>query len=367
MSFSQFDNSKAFLDNTDQYLREAYLQYVYNNRQDDLKRWLSDPNSSFSQNTHTYLGLPASDGRNIPLFPEWDMPMDGTNYLNLMGQGAQGSTAAIPKPTWWMWLESSESPNRPLAYVPGGVASVTPNTATSTYLSQRYEWGFGPQSGAGVVNVCTKKLEISFPSWVNSYDILVEYINCGPVTSTGGAVNANGGPNSQEAIGLGSGLSINKGPVVSFPSGAKKAVFQINSNSQSLPDGQAGMTTDGVINDKLAGENAAPMQTANKEYQWLSYSVALPQFRNTEFGTGQQVTAPNNTMRFTPKFGAAYYPTIKFTVIGYTSDPVTENTSYSQGANNFTLIQDVQAGDASVITGLIGPVTGTSKINIENM
>ena len=370
ISFGALDSSKSFLDNTDQYLRESYLQYVYNNRQTDLKRWLSDPNSSFSQNTYTYLGLPqGTTGRNIPLYPEWDMPMDGTNYLNLMGQGTQGSTAAIPKPTWWMWFESDSPPNRPLSYVPGGVPSLTPATGSNSHLDKQYSWGFGAGGGSnnlgsGFVSVCTKKLEISFPSWVNDYDILVEYVNCGPVTSTNGRDTI-----SDLGVGLGSGLSINKGPVVSFPSGAKKAVFQINSNSQSLPESISStypsMTKLGVIQDKLDGPNQSPIEAANRSYQWLSYSVALPQFRNTTYGTGTQTTPPNSSMRFVPKLGAAYYPSIKFTIIGYTGSPVEQNTAYNQNGNNFTLIQEVIAGDSSVITGQLGPVNGTSKINIE--
>ena len=362
ISFGDLTSSKAFLENTDQYLRESYLQYVYNNRQTDLKRWLSDPNSSFSQNTHTYLGLPQGNtGRNIPLYPEWDMPMDGTNYLNLMGQGTQGSTAAIPKPTWWMWFESADPPNRPLSYAPGGVPSLL-NTSTGggSYLDKQYSWGYGDQTTswhpAGSINVCTKKLEISFPSWVNDYDIMVEYVNCGPVTNTSS-------PSVTEDVGLGSGLSINKGPVVSFPSGAKKAVFQINSNSQPLPE----MVYAGQIQDKLAGPNQSPIEAANRSYQWLSYSVVLPQFRNTTYGTGLQTTAPDSSMRFVPKLGAAYYPSIKFTIIGYTGSPVEQNAAYNQNGNNFTLIQEVIAGDSSVITGLLGPVNGTSKINIQGM
>jgi hypothetical protein len=95
--------------------------------------------------------------------------------------------------------------------------------------------------------------------------------------------------------------------------------------------------------------------------------VALPQFRGTEYGTGIQTTPPNSTMRFVPKFGAAYYPSIKFTIIGYTGSPLQNNTAYTQDTNNFTLIQDVQVGDSSIITGILGPVNGTSKIDIQGM
>ena len=360
LDFTNFNSSKAFLDTTDQYLREGFLQYIYNNRQGDLKRWLSDPNSSFSQNTYTYLGLPAgTTGRNIPLYPEWDMPMDGTNYLNLMGQGSN-TTDAIPKPTWWMWFESTDSPNRPLVYIPGAVPSY--DSFNGGYLSKYYGFGSGDVPGAAMVSVVSKKLEISFPSWVSDYDILVEYVNCGPAT--------NSGTNSANdiSIGLGSGLSINKGPVVSYPSGAKKAVFQINSNSQALGDGSdPGFTDGGVIQDKLNGPNQHVNEETNRPYRWISYVVALPQFKNTKFGTGHQTQPENSSMRFTPKFGAAYYPSVKFTVIGYEDSPIGKNVAYNEAGNNFTLIQDVQAGDSSVITGLLGPVNGTSKIDIQNI
>ena len=368
--FPEFNSSKNFLDNTEEGKREAFLEYLYTQRQGDLKRWLSDPNSSFPENPYTYLGLPqGNSGRNIPLYPEWDMPMDGTNYLNLMGQGPQSSTAAIPKATWWMWFESCDSPNRPLIYVPGAVKSLTDSTSAFTYLNKQYQWGAGGDTGAagtqnpgsGMVNVVTKKLEITFPSWVNAYDVLVEYINCGPLGNIQEVSTVDRG------VGLGSGLNINKGPVVSFPSGVKKAVFQINSNSQQVPDGGVSMTHNGVIQDKLSGPEAALIEEANQSYNWLSYVIALPQFKNTQFGTGNQLTPPNDTMRFIPKFGSAYYPTVKFTVIGYTGDPVASNVSYTQEGNNFTLIQEVSAGDSGNLTASIGPLAGTSKIDIQNM
>ena len=361
VAFTNFTSSRAFLDDTDLSTREAFLQYIYTERQGDLKRWLSDPNSSFNNNQYTYLGLPEGNtGRNIPLFPEWDMPMNGSNYLNLMGQGPQGSTAAIPKPTWWMWFESADSPDRSLAYVPGAVASTKNTGSAFTYLQKAYQWGASLTSenpGSGMVNTCTKKLEVSFPSWCNSYDVLVEYVNCGPVG------NMQEDSQADRGVGLGSGLNINKGPVVSFPSGEKKAVIQINSNAQMLPDGGNAFTQNGVIRDKLSGPDQA---ITGYPYEWLSYVISLPQFTNNTFGTGTQQTPPNNTMRFTPKFGAAYYPTVKFTIIGYTEDPIRSNTAYNQTGNNFTLIQNVQAGNSSELTGTIGPLAGTSRINIQN-
>ena len=357
-NFASYTSSKNYLDDQDLYRREAFLQYVYTNRQTDLKRWLSDPNTSILNNgAGTYLGLPEGNtGRNIPLFPEWDMPMDGNNYLSLMGQ-TNDPTASIPKVTWWMWLEANE-PNRAFSYVPGGVVSKAVNS-TANNLAKKYEFGFGGQDAEGFINVCSKKLEITFPTWVNDYDVLVEYVNCGPVTST----NSQNGSTVQ--VGFGSGISINKGPVISYASGAKKAVFQINSASQSLPEM---MSNSGILDDKKSGANASPPESFERGYQWLSYTVALPQFRSERWGTQQQTVPQTNTMRFVPKFGASYYPTIKFTIIGYKAPTPEQNTAYNQAGNNFTLIQGVAAGNAAQLTNVLGPLTETtSKIDIESI
>jgi len=366
MSFANFTSSKAFLEMTSTYDREVFLQYIYNDRQGDLKRWLSDPNSSFDSNPYTYLGLPEGNtGRNIPLFPEWDMPMDGTNYQSMMlGTGVYG--AAIPKPTWWMWFESLDKPNRSFAYVPGGVVSNEDTGSPYTYLTKAYRFGAGEDGGgngrpgSGMVNTCTKKLEVSFPSWCNAYDVLVEYVNCGPATQFAEH------PHADRGVGLGSGLNINKGPVVSYPSGEKRAIIQINSNAQQLPDGGAnGMTHNGEIKDKLSGTNQAIPEQYNVSFEWLSYIISLPQFKQTKFGTKDQKTPLDNTMRYTPKFGAAYYPTVKFTIIGYAEDPIRSNNAYTF-ANNYTLIQDVAAGNSSLLTDALGPLAGTSKVDLTN-
>ena len=377
--FTVYPDSKSFLEDTNTVRREAYLQYVYNTRQGDLKRWISDPNSPFINNTLTYLGLPqGSTGRNIPLFPEWDMPMDGTNYTTLMA----GSTAdSVPKVSWWMWFEAI-STQRSLAYVPGGVASPQ-TTETGSYLDALYMFGSGNENADAFLNICSKRLEITFPDWVSDYDVLVEYVNCGPVGSFKQGTNSG----DQATVGLGSGLSVNKGPVVTGAGGQRRAVFQINSTADNLAGtneapatgGGTGDTTseDGVIQDKVAGgPNASPPSKANTPFQFLSYAVALPQFRNTKWATGTQLTPIDTTMRFTPKVGAAYYPTIKFTIIGYKDQSVGKNVDYT-ATNNFTLLQNVSQGNAGNLTmtanGGIGPLmvntTGqsvNSTIDIRN-
>ena len=380
-SFSSLTSSKAFLDLQDENLRKAFLQYVFTNRQAHLKRWISDPNSPYSLNTGTYLGLPgtATGGRNIPLYPEWDMPLDGTNYLTVM-EGPGGSIKS-PKPTWWMWFEGVDV-TRPLSYVPGAVVSPNDNKDESSHLSKNYQFGFGVNYGVGCVTTVTKELEITFPSWVNDYDVLVEYINCGPVTSTTDSEDFH------INNGFGSGLYLNKGPVVSI-SGKKKAVFRINSSSNARPGselghggmivGQSSKPNPGRIADEGGPKyNIADPKgrtgalTDQYAYQWLSYTVCLPQFKQTKYGMNSQGQTPRTVTRYAPKFGAAYYPTVKFTVIGYESIPSDSNTAYN-AANNWTLIQNTTVGDPNNLIAHKAPLqtdpggyAAASKINIEN-
>jgi len=379
-NFTNYTSSKNYLEDATLKTREAYLQYVYNMRQGDLKRWISDPNSSYSQNTGTYLGLPAGNtGRNIPLFPEWDMPMDGTNYQNLMQNQTAG--AGTPKVTWWMWFEA-QSVYRSLAYVPGGVVSNDSTADTSlSHLNKQYGFGWGTDRANGVINIVSKRIEVTFPPWVADYDILVSYVNCSPVTSAGVVSD------SAFQTGFGGGLSLNKGPVVTYPDGSSKAVFQITSSAQNLPTRQgggdnttAGMSVNGNITDKM--NNGSSFQAVPegredgkiRDFEWLAYTVGLPQFRNNNWGTQAQTNPVVNTERYVPKFGAAYYPTVKFTIIGYRQNSVTTNTDYNSG-NNYTLLQSVAAGDASNLLSTLGPLmadpgTGVnvnSRIDIQNL
>ena len=384
-SFAPFTSSKYFLETATDEERQAFLQYVYTDRQSHLKRWISDPNAAYSYNTGTYLGLPptGSGGRNIPLYPEWDMPIDNANYQVVMGQVASvGGNVPSPKPTWWMWFEAMNE-DRPLSYVPGGVGSGWPST-TSSYLSKLYGFGFGDlaqsgKTGEGEISVVTKALEITFPSWVNDYDVLVEYVNCGPVTSTTVAQ----GSQWQIMNGFGSGLYINKGPVVSA-SGKKKAVFRINSSTQARPMASNGMVAGpGRITDEKGGAQSSftgpgskgrvGAITNNYTYQWLSYTVCLPQFINPNYGMAEQNLAQAPTTRNAPKFGASYYPTVKFTVIGYKDRPSDINTSYNS-SNNWTLLQNTTVGStAELINQTKAPLqvntggyTAVSKIDIED-
>ena len=365
-SFASLTSSKAFLNSVDQSLREAFLEWVYNTRQAYLKRWISDPNSPYSSNTGTYLGLPAgAEGRNIPLYPEWDQPMDGTNYATVMGTATGSANLKSPKPTWWMWFEGMNS-NRPLAYVPGGIVSTKGTVGSSSWLDKQYGFGFGPDNsttngfeGKTAVAVVTKKLEITFPQWVNYYDILVEYVNCNPVAATTSDSRAT-------SYGLGTGLYINMGPLVGVGE-QKKAIATVNSISSRNPD----LVGDGRIQDvqgtkAVTADRKSPI-VSDLLYQWLSYGIALPQFRNSNWNMMQQTEALNTVTRFAPKLGASYYPTVKFTIIGYTDRPVDNNEAYNT-TNGYTLLQNTTGGNINELLPSTAPVTtGTTEINIENI
>jgi len=357
-----YSSSKAYLEDADTSRREAFLEYIYAERQLDLKKWISDPNTPIASqaNLGTYLGFPAgNEGRNIPLYPEWDMPVDSQNYATMIGNG--NVTLMSPKPTWWMWVEAQDD-SRPLAYVPGSVISNKSNTNTSEYLTKGYGFGYGVNKGVevgrAVISTVTKALEITFPSWVVDYDVLVEYVNCGPVTST--AADNAGVHHEGSRYGIGSGLMVNKGPLGQY-GGEQKAVIRINSAAQPWPEAQDGYIESGRLTDREGSQSTQTQVggagVAGRLWQNLSYAVCLPQFRQTKFRTRKQSEGNTIVTRYTPKFGAAYYPTVKFTIIGYQVAPITQNTTYNR-TNNYTMIQNVSIGNPGALTN--DPVTGAN-------
>jgi len=271
--------------------------------------------------------------------------------------------------------------------------------------------------GDAYVCTVTKGIEITLPSWVNDYDVLVEYINCGPATAAQRVDPYHVGSTSA-SIGLGGGLFINKGPIVNTTTGQKKAVIRINSiaspyatnNEDGMGMSGKNMDAEGRNSNGTAGLGAnfcaamgtgwqmrsqypqfggacddivwrwAPTATGRvgsltngMEFGWLAYSVCLPQFRNQNYGMfyQNQGSAENGTggvTRFAPKFGAAYYPTVKYTVIGYTSRMMDQNAAYN-AQNNWTMLQQTSFGQAH---SLLQPDTAPmqvqlSKVNIENI
>jgi hypothetical protein len=353
-TFSQYTSNKAFLEEATITNKEALLQYFYNNRQADLKVWLSDPNSSFNVANGTYLGLPGgTEGRNIPLYPEWDQPYNSLNQASVM-TGAQKSA----KVTWWMFIEGW-SAARQISYLPGGVASIRgTKDQSANWLDVDFNPSWGSTKFQAMIVTNTKRIEIILPDWAQDYDVLVEYVNCGPLTSTSDPTA--GGSSAGTNKGLGSGLYVNKGPVVSTPQ--KSAVFYINSASQPIPESNGGIC-DGRVTDEEAsnGNNCDGTRKSppgpNAAYDWLSYQVCLPQFTSTAWGMNQQGDTFNNTTRFAPKFGMCFYPTVKFSVVAYKELVLNRNSNLG-AANNYTLIET--AGNSGDILSPTAPLyTGT--------
>ena len=391
-NFGAFTSSKAFLEEVSQNKRQAFLEYIYNHRQAELKSWLSNPNQNYGNTRNkTYLGLPpGGTGRNIPLYPEWDMPMDTLNYATVLGQPNISTSPNLnsPPPTWWMWIEGINS-NRSLSYVPGAVTSTLAGN-TSTYLDKKYGFaygesghsrGSGQELGRAMISVVTKAIEVKFPSWVVDYDVLVEYVNCGPVTSTDDN-SPTSSQRNQTQYGLGSGLYINKEAIKNDGT----AVFRINSAAQPWPDTGDGTNVVGMMADAgkitdVEGEQVDGAQrkgsiTEDKLWQHLSYSVCLPGNIQTKYTAELQSGGTPVVTRYMPKVGAAFYPTVKFTVIAYDTPAVTRNTNYGDtntGGLGWTLIQNIAAGNPNLLlpnaNGYFhAPLQiGNSKVNLSNL
>jgi hypothetical protein len=356
--FTSYTGSKAFLEDTSEIRRHAFLSYLYNSRQADLKRWLENPNNSNNQGG-SYLNLPSM--RKIPLWPEWDPPVDESNYLQVMsGNTAGNTTPAAPQATWWMWFEGVNRA-RPFRYVPGGVIS-TDTADGDAALNKEYLPGFDKAGVAdheytAFTQMSSKKLEVILPSWVNDYDVLVEYVNCNPMSYAGDDI---GGDLYEPHLGLGNGLSVNKGPVTTG-GGQKKTTFEIMSQGQSIPANVMLRNSDGRINGNIV---LSPVQDAY--YKFLTYSVILPQFREQMWRTESQAGGNvSNTLRFTPKTGASYYPTVKFTIIGYPDNKITQNTNLQ---DNGTLIPSSAIGiESNLVSAAYPPIYDRTVIDIENL
>jgi hypothetical protein len=355
---ADFTSSQKYMESQDLFSKSAFLEYVYNERQDDLKRWLNDPNNSIVNSAATYLGLPSdATGRNIPLYPEWDLPLDETNYATVMNVTAPASeSVASAKPTWWMWIEGMTD-HRALVYAPGGVISdYKPGGTGENYLSKLFGFGYPDnQVGRGGIAITSKTIQVTLPQWANDYDVLVEYVNCGPCVSS--EVDSQHGPH----VGFGSGLYLNKGPI----NEGNTAVFTINSAAQPHPEGDKGIVKGGQIADIMnganGGENNRKSPILNTQlFQHLSYTVCLPQFRQTKFNVGEQRDGIVQSGRFTPKFGAAFYPTVKYTIIAYEQSPMLSNNNDSglSPGNNYTYVQtNIGQGVAGALLADAG--TGT--------
>jgi hypothetical protein len=359
-NFATFTNSKAFLDDTNLNRRNALLNYFYQQRQSDLKLWLSDPNTAVASNGN-YLNLAAE--RNIPVWPEWDPPADLSNYLEaLVGQGGgPGANAA----TWWMWFEGVERA-RPFRYVPGGVIS---NTGANANAALAYEYAPGFKGGAAqyaaTTQMSSKVLELNLPYWVNDYDVQVQYMNCLPMSYAGD--DGEGGDTYEPHLGLQNGLSVNKGPIKEV-GGIKTAIIAINSAGQSVAATNGNSSTEGMIkvSNGTINDNLLLCPVASQPQKFLTYSVILPQFRETNWRTQPQAGGSlSNHLRYTPKTGAAYYPTVKFTIVGYGENNQIYNTELN---SNGTLIPQTAAGGSPATVDTFGPpIYGISKVDITSI
>ena len=373
--FSWAKSSKAFMEKGVLRDKQALLEYFYRMRQSDLKGWLANPNLTINpgggRRSDTYLGLPGGDqSRRIPLYPEWDMPIDSNNYKTVV----TGQSLASPPETWWMWIEG-QSVDRPLVYGPG---SLLLNVGGSQYgyLNSRLGlgWGRNPNStlGRGTVVSVSKSIDVSFPQWVEDYDVVADYVNCSPVTMAMPSLGAKGqmtNENTAGQYGMGAGISVNKSTIE-----GNRATITINSVASPYPEGVDGILTNaGMIGDTsgpLNGPGSNVPQRASAptltgaSFQWLAYTVCLPQFSQQKFNCMRQNEGRSQTItRSTPKFGAAIYPTVKFTIIGYPDRPVSRNTRYNS-TSHWGLIQDVSQGDRGVLINSLPPLGGRASIDI---
>ena len=380
---ADFSSSEKFMNSQDLDAKSAFLEYVYNTRQNDLKRWLNDPNNSIENTNATYLGLPLGggtpsegSGRNIPLYPEWDLPVDTTNYTSIMDVVGGNASVASAKPTWWMWMEG-QAKGRAMVYAPAALISdsktkPTGQDSTTSLLAKRFGFGYPSGNhgiGKGTICVSSKTLQIQLPSWATDFDVLVEYVNCGPATTAQANPTGTNATEVGPYYGFGCGLYVNKGSIVDI-GGVKTSVLTINSAAQTWPeaditggkfikDGQIADIKKGSDGGPSSGDRDSPVENG-KLFQHLSYTVCLPQFKQQKFGAGKQKDEINGgptvteTARFTPKFGACFYPTVKFTIIGYEANPMLSNESLNNG--HFTYVQngDNQADESRLLTEIDG-------------
>jgi hypothetical protein len=315
-SFANFTSSKAFTENTSPATKRAFLSWLYQTKQADLRGWISDPNNSYggANSNHPYQNIPSV--RNIPLFPEWDPP------LNTQNAGGVVASNSAP-PSYWMWLEGVRGA-RPYLYFPGGGGN-SGQTKKSGSLYKGAAWPRTQTAGIdrpATTQVVTKELRVKFPNWVQDYDILVDYINCNPY---GGAM---GGISPHTSIG--NGLYVSKGPIEVNSVGEFEATIVINSMADAVPQDLM-MNTGGVLQHEFAQGLQMP--------QWLSYSVVLPQCPQTLYKTEQQSGGSmRNTLPLVPKIGASYYPTVKFTLIGYDQPIIGINNAWRGNFGNGTYI-----------------------------
>ena len=394
-SFASLTSSKEYMLKPDRMLKTAYLEYIVNERQGDLKRWLSNPSVPATATVGTYLDLPAQDntthiGRCIPLWPEWDMPVENLTQYNEMvgtnhsyGSGSKsagdpfyksGFRGRSPAPTYWLWMEG-QSYSRPMRYTSGwagpweDLQSGTGNPQQGNWPAQSgFGWGGGPLVQpvieSGQIYGCSKKLHLQMPAWVESYDVLTEYSNCSPAQGEGGG--------SGRSVKMATGLQVSKGSIDA--GGGATIIITSFANKGDASTGS--YVKDFQWDDPTNGYNYdlkySPTPTKSwkgwdcasnacgipgrGDWQWMMYSVICPQFPQTKYGVHESWLPPKTNTRKIPKVGGAFLPTVKFTIIGYPADPVFSNKNYrGSTAHQHTMLYGIgnagNPGKADAING----------------
>lgn len=245
-----------------------------------------------------YQNIPSN--RNIPIWPEWDANAAQEVFYTQSTQGG------VSKPSWWMYFgwvgdaKTNSSFGTNLKYAP--LAPTYNFNSLKTYRA------------TGPYVACTKTLQIILPSWVNDYDVLTEYVLCSP---------KNGEYSSPV------GLRVNKYGISFNSFGQKVAKFSITSYSNNIGyvDTDDSALLQGALETEFAERFVNVESATGGPGGLLSYMVSLAEDLDTNVPTNSPIP------RAFEKVGMAYYPTVKFTIIGYSSNSF-------KGPANGTLIND---------------------------
>jgi hypothetical protein len=316
-----------------QSIRKAAIEYLYNNHQADLKSWLGNAEGGaytkyggHDWSTHgggvgEYLNLPTD--RKISLWPEWDAGLYGAtessdladfvNQYTVDGKGNHG----LPCNTWNFFdyvggTHKEDHAERTPKYFSAGMS-----ISTNPVSNEIGGFGYGgnylnamPKDLDSLV-FCKKTINLLLPSWVEDFDVNVDYVNSLPTAPGQWRM-----PNSM-------GLRIQKGGLI--PLGDMKvAYFTI----VSAGGGIAFDATDddnGLLYIDRYGTNNIYQQEAN----FLGYKVIQPEWQQPFYTMYRQQVGMTNgnlptmhadsdhTKRKMARFGLCHYPTVKFNIVGY--------------------------------------------------
>jgi len=326
-NFSEFTDGEAYMDSQDLNKKIALLEYLAQDaQQTNLKRLISGFSTMAGANNPAYLGLDSN--RNIPIYPEWDIAIDDIGNPNQF-------LLNTPEFSWWMAMEG-HSEKRPYVYAPGGIRGVR-NAQPTAKLDREFRQDAVDDGDYYLLQLSTKTFRVNLPDWCQDYDVIVEYTNCSPLTV---------GPNHSTV-----GLSVDKAKVFSI-AGEKFTFFSVQSACRSKKDV-------GLVDGKIIDNH---QNYATYYDNWLSYSVYSGGMRRQgAFGTGLQSEGANGdaTNRMLPKLGAAFYPTVKFTVIAYPTAIYSRNATLTEAGSNKTYVPGAASNGGSA--GVIVPQNGVTE------